>query len=170
MPWPLWLNWLSHPWSERSGFDSLSGHMPGVWPGPSWCFSLTLMFLSFPFSLPSPLSKKKITIAKKYKGFLNTSSIEKKRHLQNCNYWILFLNGWVFFNFYFFNPYLKTCLLILESGEGRERESKRKIDVRETSFCTLTHQIPNPQPSYVRWPGNPTIILQSFWVIGWCFN
>ena len=32
---------------------------------------------------------------------------------------------------FFFNPYPRTCLLILERGEGRERQRERNIDVRE---------------------------------------
>ena len=31
----------------------------------------------------------------------------------------------------YFNPHLRTCLLILEMGEGTERERERNIDVRE---------------------------------------
>ena len=31
----------------------------------------------------------------------------------------------------FLNPYPRTCLLILERGEGREKERERNIDVRE---------------------------------------
>ena len=46
-------------------FKSQSGHMPGLWvqsgcmrEANNLCFSLSLMFLSLSFSLPSPLSKK----------------------------------------------------------------------------------------------------------------
>ena len=36
-----------------------------------------------------------------------------------------------------FYPYPRTCLLILESGVGGERE--RNIDARETSFGCFSH-------------------------------
>ena len=37
-----------------------------------------------------------------------------------------------------FYPHLRTCLLILERGEGRGRERKRNIDVRGTPIACLS--------------------------------
>ena len=56
-PWPVWLSRLSiNPESERSLVRAWLGHLREA---TNWCFSHTLMFLSFSFFLPSPLSKKK---------------------------------------------------------------------------------------------------------------
>ena len=33
------------------------------------------------------------------------------------------------FYFYFLNPHLRTCLLIVEIGEGREKEREKNIHV-----------------------------------------
>ena len=52
-----------------------------------------------------------------------------------------------------FNPHLRTCLLISERREGREREGERNIDVREkyrrVASCTCPHWGPNPQTRHV---------------------
>ena len=61
-PWPMCLSWSEYcPISQKS-----AGHMPSLWvhprqgtqeKAPDQCFSLGLMFLSCPLSLPSPVSK-----------------------------------------------------------------------------------------------------------------
>ena len=64
------VGWASSHKTKHRQFDSWSGHMPGfgfgpqccgegVWQPTDPCFSLTLMFFSLSFSLPSPLSKNK---------------------------------------------------------------------------------------------------------------
>ena len=62
------VGWASSGKLKSHWFDSWSGHMPGlltrspaggVQEAADRCFPPTLMFLSFSFSLPSPLSKNK---------------------------------------------------------------------------------------------------------------
>ena len=65
----MWLSWLGVvPQSERllvqfpvRAHAWVAGLIPsqGILEATDWCFSLTLMFLSLPFTLPSPLSKDK---------------------------------------------------------------------------------------------------------------
>ena len=47
----------------------------------------------------------------------------------------------------FFNSHPKTCLLILERGEGREREWERNIDVREKHRSVASHMCPVGEPN-----------------------
>ena len=52
----------------------------------------------------------------------------------------------------FFNPHLKTCLLILEKREGREKHHYK----RETSMGCLSYESwlgTEPKPGHVPWPG-----------------
>ena len=53
---------------------------------------------------------------------------------------------------FYFNPHLRTRLLILERGEGRERERERNINVRKKHqlvvSCMLPNRGPNPQPKH----------------------
>ena len=62
------IGWASFCKAKSCQFDCRSGHMPGLWvwsqsgyigEATNRCFSLTSMFLSLSFSLPSPLSKNK---------------------------------------------------------------------------------------------------------------
>ena len=66
---------------------------------------------------------------------------------------------------FIFHPYPSTCLLILDRGEGREREK----DVREKHWSVgsgmpLTGG-PNLQPGLVPWLGMEPL---TFWFMGWC--
>ena len=46
----------------------------------------------------------------------------------------------VFLTLFFSDPYPRTCLLILERGEGRgERERKRNIDVRKKHLLVASY-------------------------------
>ena len=52
----------------------------------------------------------------------------------SCNQLSLILFGkgfMILFLLSYFNPQLRTCLLILERGEGRDKERERNINVRE---------------------------------------
>ena len=54
------------------------------------------------------------------------------------------------FAFFKKNPHLRTCLVILERGEGRKRERERNIDVKEkhrlVASCMRPDWEPNRQP------------------------
>ena len=57
----------------------------------------------------------------------------------------------------FIYPHLKTCLLILERGEGTEKEKKTNIDAREkhqlVASCMHPWQGLNLQPRHMSWLG-----------------
>ena len=62
----------------------------------------------------------------------------------------------------FFYLHLRTCLLILQRGEWREKETERNINVREKHQLVATHTCPNqglnPQPRHVpAWDPNPQL-------------
>ena len=74
----------------------------------------------------------------------------------------------------FFNPHPRTCLLILEAGNGgRGREGDRERNIDQLPFvCVPTKDrssMPqpgqNPQPRHVPWPG---IHPATFRFAGWC--
>ena len=86
----------------------------------------------------------------------------------------------------------RMCLLILERGEGMEKEGKKHQCERETSISCFyaLHQGPNPQPRHVHWnrtrdlsayrtmlqptephwPGLATVILRFKISWGWWFG
>ena len=59
-------------------------------------------------------------------------------------FWLCGREGFIFY------PHLRTCLLILERGEGRKRERERNINVKEKYWSIA----PCPNPSQ-GWPHNP---------------
>ena len=69
---------------------------------------------------------------------------------------------------FFKNPHVRTCLLILDRGVGREREGWRNISMREKhqliAFCVCCDQRLNPQPRHVPCLGMEPTILQF---VGW---
>ena len=60
---------------------------------------------------------------------------------------------------FFFNPHMKTCLLILGTGEGREREKKTLMWERNINgffFCACPHWGWNHNPGMCPdWESNP---------------
>ena len=62
---------------------------------------------------------------------------------------------WHLLFLFFFNPHMRTSLLILERGKGRERERERNSNVREKHRLVAFHICPDlgpdPQPRYVPW-------------------
>ena len=55
-----------------------------------------------------------------------------KEIIEDSDVMIIELLLMFFFVSFFFYPHTRTCLLIVERGEERERERERNIDVRET--------------------------------------
>ena len=82
-----------------------------------------------------------------------------------------------YFTYLCFDLHRRTCLLILERGEGKERKGGRNIHVREKhqSVPSRMHPdrvtnpdgVPNLQPSYVPWSG---IEPANFQLTEWLSN
>ena len=75
----------------------------------------------------------------------------------SCNQLSLILFGkgfMILFLLSYFNPQLRTCLLILER-EGRDKERERNINVREKHWLVAFSVCPdwgmNPKPRHVPW-------------------
>ena len=64
----------------------------------------------------------------------------------------------------YFYRHLRTCLLILERGEGRMRETERNINIREKRRWDTSRMSPNwrlnPQPRHVPYPGIKRVTFQ----------
>ena len=61
----------------------------------------------------------------------------------------------------FFNPYPRTSLLILERGEGRERNINVRVKHWSVASCMHPDWGPNPQPRHVPWQGTTLATFQS---------
>ena len=81
------------------GFDPQPGYM---WGGTDRCFSLTSMFLSFSFSLPSPLFKNKIinwlwnhlALNNDFPGHIRSSQAGNESYFREWNPgWLLWVHG-----------------------------------------------------------------------------